>query len=774
MSSLKSPDPAGKDKTRENSDCSPDFTHLQDQFLQLIDLLPLVFFEIDLNGRITRANQSAFEKFGYTREEFTKGLHACEILHESESDRIRRNLAETVKGLGPRDEEYLARHKNGSKFPVRIRCAALIREGKIAGSYGILEDISEKKRAEDTLRIQLAAMETSIDGMAIIRSNGCFMFINKAFAEIFGYKSNQDLIGKSWDLLYDKEMQTLFKETVIPAIRKEGNWRGHATGRRLNGETFHQEISLTSIHGGWFIGVVRDITSKTHAEESLRESEEKFRKISEAAQDAIIMLDGDGNVSYWNEAAENIFGYSREEIFGRDCHLLLAPSEYQKNHITGFNQFRKTGEGRVVGKTSELKAIRKDGAVFPMELSVSAVKIQGSYHAIGIMRDISDRRKMEGELIKAGKLESLGGLAGGIAHDFNNILTGIMGSIYMAKYFSKPGEKVHSLLGEAEKAVFRAKDLSQQLLTFAKGGMPIKEVFSLGPLLKSSTMYALRGLQITSQLEISDDLWDVEVDSTQISQVFDNLISNAIRSMPGGGNLTVSGRNLVIEDNLYHTILPGRYVEVSITDAGCGIPEENIMKVFDPFFSTFPGGNGLGLTIAYSIMKKHDGHIEVSSTPERGSTFKVYLKASEKILESKAKNSRSGELIRGSGRILVMEDEEIVRTVLKEYIEELGYDVDFALDGFKAVDLYRQAMISGQPYIGVIMDLTIKGGMGGQETIKILLQHDPDVKVIVSSGYSQDPVLADFRSYGFSGMIKKPYQIDDLSWVIHDVISNRE
>ncbi|MBN1355835.1 PAS domain S-box protein [bacterium] len=742
------------------------------RYLELTELLPEAYFEMDPEGRIISANHVLREKFGYQKADIDAGLRLLDLMDTGESVRIQAFLDTVFKDPGIHQQEYLGRRKDGGAFPVLIRSKSFFPSFGVDEACGIIQDMSEQKQTQDTLRIQLAAMETSIDGMAIIRKTGEFVFLNKAFTDIYGFSCPRDMIGRSWREMFSDREYLRLKREVIPAVDRSGNWRGRMVGMRQDRTAFRQDLSLTLVRGGWYIMVVRDITSESLAEEALRESEEKFRKISSSAQDAIIMLDNEGNITYWNEAAEKILGYRDREVIGKDCHLLLAPGSYHKAFLSGFREFRHSGAGTVIGKTTDIEAVRKDGSVFPADLSVSSVKIRGAWHAIGIMRDVTHRRKLEEEILKASKLESLGALAGGIAHDFNNILTGLTGSIYMAKHFSRPGDKVHNMLLEAERAVLRAKDLSQQLLSFSKGGSPIKDVISLVPLIRNSMMYSLRGTAIRSKINLPEDLWFVEADPSQMGQVIDNLVTNAVQAMPSGGNIHITGTNCEFAQGDHPALKPGRYVELNIRDEGVGILKDNLTRVFDPFFSTKPGSTGLGLTIAYSIIRKHNGSIQLESTPGQGTLFSVYLQAAADQTHPVWKKEVCRELVRGSGRILVMDDEEIVRNVLKEYLEQMGYSVDLALEGSEAVSKYREAYERNIPFDAVVMDLTVRNGMGGTEAMERLLEIDPAVKAIVSSGYSQDPVMADYRSYGFLGVVRKPFDIEDLSRTIADILNN--
>jgi nitrogen-specific signal transduction histidine kinase/CheY-like chemotaxis protein len=387
----------------------------------------------------------------------------------------------------------------------------------------------------------------------------------------------------------------------------------------------------------------------------------------------------------------------------------------------------------------------------------------------GVTQDITEQKRMEEELLRTQKLESVGLLAGGIAHDFNNILTTILGNTYMAKAEVDPENEIFELLSDMEVASSRAQALTQQLLTFAKGGAPIKEASSIKKVVTESSIFVLRGSKSSCEFSIVEDLWPVDVDVGQISQVIHNVVMNADQAMPDGGKVRIAVENLTIEGKHGLPIKPGGYVRISITDQGLGIDKEDIAKVFDPFFTTKPEGSGLGLATAYSIVKKHDGHMIVKSELGENTTVQIYLPVSER----KAREREEDIVIPGTGKILIMDDEAPLRRMVGRMLKKLGYEPEFAEEGAEAIEMFKTAKETGKPYNAVILDLTVPGGMGGKDTVKKLLEIEPEVKAIVSSGYSDDPVLADFRRYGFKGVLPKPFEPRSLSRVLTQLIRGK-
>jgi signal transduction histidine kinase len=386
-----------------------------------------------------------------------------------------------------------------------------------------------------------------------------------------------------------------------------------------------------------------------------------------------------------------------------------------------------------------------------------------------LLEQMAERQRMEAELLKASKIKSVGVLAAGIAHDFNNLLTGILGYVSLAKVVAQADAQVVAYLSEAEQACQRATALTQQLLTFAKGGTPVRHTVSLIELLQECVGFVLRGANVRGDIQIAADLWPVDVDAGQINQVIHNIVLNAMQAMPGGGTVQVRAENVVLAAGVPFPLPEGRYVKITVQDSGCGIPKEVLTNIFDPYFTTKPEGSGLGLTTAYAIVIKHEGYITIASEVGVGTTVVIYLPASHKAAVSS--QTHAPVPLSGSGRILIVDDEAMIRNLLRQLLESLGYTVECVQDGIEAVAVYQHAQASGQPFAAVILDYTIPGGMGGLETLHRLRDLDPQVKALISSGYANNPLMADWAYYGFSGVVAKPYTIAQLQEALHDVLS---
>jgi len=477
---------------------------------------------------------------------------------------------------------------------------------------------------------------------------------------------------------------------------------------------------------------------------------------------AAFWIDPDARFLYVNEAACNLLGYSSEELRSMSVHA-VDPSFSEETWPETWGKFKQRGT-----LTFETQVQRKDARIIAVEVTVNYLDYKGKEYICAFVRDITEQKRIEEELVKAQKLESIGILAGGIAHDFNNLLTGIMGNISLARLRMEEDSPICEMLQEAENASIRAASLTNQLLTFSKGGEPVKELASIAELIKEAAGFSTRGSNVRCEYSISPDLWSAEVDKGQLSQVINNLIINAQQAMPEGGIVKLSAANITVEKE--HDVLRGgNYVQISVEDEGTGIPKEYLQRIFDPYFTTKQKGSGLGLATSYSIISKHGGLLTVDSEMGAGTTFTIYIPASEQV-NRRDKEGERGVLEGGEGRVLVMDDDEIIRDVAEMILEDIGYDFQLAGDGAEAVELYKEALEGEHSFDAVILDLTVPGGMGGKETMENLIRIDPNVRAIVSSGYSNDPVMADFEKYGFKGIVAKPYNAQELSRILHRII----
>ena len=478
-----------------------------------------------------------------------------------------------------------------------------------------------------------------------------------------------------------------------------------------------------------------------------------------------------------NQVAEDLTGWRQGKAAGQPLQEVFHLINGKTLQPCDDPVIQVLTEGVVLSlDAEEMTIVSNEGTRRRISLTGAPIRDQSgtTLGVVLVFRDITNQLSMEEELLKGQKLESLGILAGGIAHDFNNILTGIVLKTQLARRNWARGNDPSQYFTSIDEATQLATTLTHQLLTFAKGGAPITKSASIRQLLEESTRFVLRGSKIKCNCLIEDDLWIAEIDPGQINQVINNLVINAEQAMPDGGTITLLAGNVqMTSQNRVGELATGRYIKISVEDEGIGIPPENLPRIFDPYFTTKEKGHGLGLAGTYSIIHRHAGYISVESEVDAGTVFTFYVPTSENPaaeIEEAQPLSDTEELGPvGNGRILVMDDEEMIREALGELLKELGYDVAFARDGVEAIALYREALCQGLVFDAVIMDLTIPGGMGGKEAIQELLAVDPTVTAIVSSGYSSDPVMARYEDYGFSAVLAKPLRLDDVTQVLEKV-----
>jgi PAS domain S-box-containing protein len=480
--------------------------------------------------------------------------------------------------------------------------------------------------------------------------------------------------------------------------------------------------------------------------------------------DAVIATDTAGRIVLMNPVAEHLTAWPAPEALGKSIAnvLHLVDEETRQPYKLEVQNMNATSRDRLA---TALVLVSRDGVERMIRHSMAFIRDESLvvFGVVLVLRDVTEDRRQEEDRWRSNKLESIGVLAGGIAHDFNNILTSILANVCLAQFHASPDGDLSRVLADAEKACVTARTLTRQLLTFARGGAPIKATISIGDLLREVT----GGSNTSCAFDIPPDLWLVAVDQGQMAQAISNVIINAVEAMPAGGALAVKAVNLAY-GKLPLMLKAGQYVHITIADQGGGIPKTHLSRIFDPYFTTKAGKSGLGLTTTFSIITRHDGYITAESEYGRGAVFHIYLPAVEgRIIPMETSADR---LIQGRGRMLLMDDEETIRMAVGNMLRMLGYEVDVAADGHEAMKRYQEAMKNNQPFDIVLLDLTVPGGMGGVEAFNQLRRLNPQVRAIVSSGYSDDPVLAQYTSYGFSGMVMKPYGIKELSQVIHDVM----
>jgi len=536
----------------------------------------------------------------------------------------------------------------------------------------------------------------------------------------------------------------------------------------------HEHVSVTQQGPGrWnLVGVIVDITARRDAEMALASEKERLAVTLGTMSEGVITIDALGRVLFINRAAADMIQWNAAETVGREvseiCRLMNAESGLEtvlpvKDILEGGSLAEIPPRTMLRGRSDSMRLV--EGRMAPVADSTS--KRVG---AVFVLRDVTERQRMQEMLQNAARMESVGILAGGIAHDFNNILTAVLANLTLLQVDLAGMPEEANLLDEAVRATKRAGELTLQLLTFAKGGDPVRTAVLLNEVIREAATFALRGSNVKSEFEVPDNLRAANVDRAQISQVIQNLAMNASQAMPDGGALRIAASSEHVATGARPSLAEGDYIRITVSDTGAGIPPEHLGKIFEPYFTTKLQGHGLGLAAVFSIVKKHQGHIEVSSVVGRGSVFTIWLPAAPLPQAAPARNTAAAGVARGK-RVLFMDDEAPILKLAEKLMTRLGLEFGSASNGKEAIELYRAARESGKPFDLVVMDLTIPGGMGGREAISILREIDPGVRAIVSSGYSSDLAMADFRKHGFRGMVAKPYDITQLSAVIRDVLN---
>jgi two-component system, cell cycle sensor histidine kinase and response regulator CckA len=647
------------------------------------------------------------------------------------------------------------------------------------GRRGLITAWHQQERDNAALRQEQAKTQQYLDlvGAAVIAINAdqSVAMVNRAGCRLLEY-SEEEIVGKNWfdHFLPEREREhgrEVFGQLLAGRVDPVKHVENLVVTKSGEERIIAWHNSLMRDEEGFITGTLssgEDITLRRQAQEAIQESLRLRQQILDTIPSPIFYKGIDGRYQGVNQAFLQFYDKTLEQVLGKTVHEVFPKEIADKYLRMDQDLFKHPGIQVYEFHNYDAHGQRRDISLRKATFANKDGSIAG---LAGIMVDITEQKKVEAERLRFSKLESLSTLTGGIAHDFNNIIAAIMGFIEMAQMDNKLGERTRKRLEQAEKGCHRAVDLTKKLLTFAKGGAPVKKPMFIGQLINESVQVALIGSNVKCEIDIPIDLWPVEVDEAQITQAMHNIVINAQQAMPDGGTIQISAGNTILADDPEVPLTSGKYVTVACTDQGSGILPENLTRIFDPYFSTKNKGSGLGLAAAYSIIKGHGGHLAVDSKMGTGSTFIFYLPTSDQ--EVQPQEEPAEELVPGQGRILVMDDEEMILDLLQQMLSQIGYEVECARDGHEAMALYEDAKRSGRRFAAVIMDLTIPGGMGGKEAIKFLLEFDPHCKAIVSSGYSDDSIMADFQKYGFSGVIAKPYKVSELSKILHNVIINK-
>ncbi len=650
---------------------------------------------------------------------------------------------------------------------------------------GVVTDVTRRHEAEEARRLT----EVHLD--QILKGADCILFQ----AVVTGDPDKE----LKWSMFIPPSVlyRRIFGEDAVPGdylwtkevIPEWGSLRAKSRDALRRGVTdYEQEFNVTSLGrsfvlrehvkvtspgpGIWsLVGVIFDVTAARETEGELAAEKERLAVTLGSMTEGVVTIGAQGRVLFLNRAASELSQWAGAEAVNRDVSEVCILQNAASGHNLPIELKAVLEQGvhvelprhtRMVGRNGRMRLV--EGRLIPV--SDSSSKRVG---AVLVLRDITESQHIEEQLQRAAKMESVGILAGGIAHDFNNILTAILSNLTLLELDLRDTPAVTPMLKEAILATKRAGELTQQLLTFSKGGDPVRTAVQLDDVLKEAALFSSRGSNVKVEFDMPSDLWPADVDKAQIGQVIQNLVINANQAMPSGGTIRIVASNRHVDPGAHSVLAEGDFVCISVADTGAGIAPENIERIFDPYFTTKVQGNGLGLATVFSIIRRHQGHIEVSSTQGQGTTFAFWLPAATDA-NPRASAHPFFEGATKRAKVLFMDDEEPIVKVAEKLMKRMGLDFEAVPDGRKAIEAYRTAKEAGRPFDLVVMDLTIPGGMGGREAISVLRDYDPKVRAIVSSGYSSDLAMADFRKHGFRGVVAKPYDISELATVIRAVL----
>ena len=645
------------------------------------------------------------------------------------------------------------------------------------------EELQRTQLEAETARDRYATLfDFTPVGYATLDGQGRILEANLTLCHLVGVLRSA-ILQKKFEQFVDPEDQPAFRLYLETLKKKAGTHssdvltlRHSDTPHRVRLESCQETEESSGLESLFRIAVV-DVTERERIAAAEEEQKALMEVVVGGVMDAVVTTDEDQRIVLFNEAAAKMFRCHASSAIGQpiDCFI---PERLREGHYMNHRQFwQATVATRQMGVARDVIVQRADGKEFSAEVTILKIEVKGWGKGKGktlfsvVLRDITDQCRQQEEQQRISKLNSLGVLAGGLAHNFNNLLTAILGNVFVAKLRMVPqDDPLAQNLVQAEKACLDAKELAQQLLTFAKGGAPVKTSIAVEDLLRKSTIFALSGSSISCHFGIPEDLWPLDADPGQLWQVIQNVTINARQSMPQGGHFTVKVENVALKDPTpppSPSLIPGNYVKISFEDQGTGIEDRQLSNIFDPYYTTKPDAPGLGLAIVHSIIQQHDGHISVTSKVGMGTTFTVYLPASYSTPDSG--QQRVPTIKTARGRVLVMDDEQSIRRIAEDALTYFGYEVASVPDGQAAIDVVSQSLAYGKKFEVVILDLTIPGAMGGKEVIQHLKRVDPQIKAIVTSGYSDDPILCDFQKHGFHGSLVKPYEIYDLATILESL-----
>jgi PAS domain S-box-containing protein len=746
----------------------------EQRFRELAEMLPETVFEIDLTGRVTFVNRSAFGTFGYTPQDLEEGLIGFDLLSPEDRGRALANMAKVLKGEDLGLTEYTALTRSGERIPVLLHSAAILRDGQAVGIRGFMINIRERKQVELALRESeernRRILETVPDWIAIARvEDGLFREVNEYFTRMMGY-TREEVIGRT-SIELGLFLQPADRVRIVESLRETGEVNNvEIRMRTKQGVVLDTLVSARRINfqgEDCMVSVVTDITGRKKAEQELI----RLATVVEQAAEGILITESDGTISYANPAFSMLSGFSSAELVGRNIRTMKCD-----RHDDGF--YRHIWSTVTAGNVWKgfIFHQAKEGTVKELESTLSPIRDSTGevINFVSINRDATQERSLEAQLRQAQKLEAMGTLAGGIAHDFNNILSAIIGFTELAHLDATDQPGMQAQLQEVLKGAKRARDLVKQILTFSRQGQQERKPVDVRIILKE----ALRLLRATlpSTIEIRQTIGagcgPVEADPTQIHQVLMNLCTNAAHAMrEKGGVLEIELQPVQFgrpEIQRFPGLRSGFYLELTVKDSGHGIAPENLERIFDPYFTTKDKGEGtgLGLAVVQGIVKAHRGAIFAESRTGEGASFHVLLPVIE--IEAAAEREPAAELKRGGERVLLVDDESDLVEMGRLMLERLGYSVAVRTSSIEALELFKS---DPDRFQLVITDMTMPN-MTGDQLAQKLLEIRPRLPVILCTGYSERMTEARAREMGIKAFVMKPVVMQDLSVTIRKVLEN--
>lgn len=796
---------------------------LQRDFNQsMFDTAQVIILVLEPDGRISTFNPYMEEISGYKLEE-VKGKYWFDVFIPKRNRENTRDLFKNaIDNIQTRGNVDVIVTKDGRERAIEWYDKTLKNiRGKVVGLLAVGQDVTERQWEENALiesnERYRSTLDNMIEGCQIIGRGYRYLYLNDSAIKQ-GRQNKENLLGHTMMEVYPGIENTEMFYFLRQCLEKGIPHRMENEFSFPDGSTGWSELGMQPVPEGVFI-LSLDITERKQAEARVnrlnltlrsirnvnqlltreKDRDRLIQKVCDSLVEGrsfesawIVLLDESHKPTVWAATNTSSDFVALIDSFGQENipHCVQKAFKQKKAVVTEDPNTMCTG-CPIRGGTDQIGSMTIrlgiEGNIYGVMCVSMPRNLLSDKDEIALFEEVATdiafalrdmelgtkNEFLEKERLRTAKLESVGTLAGGIAHDFNNLLAGIIGNIGLAKMSVKPSDAAYEMLDEAEKAGMRARDLTRQLLTFAKGGKPVKTLVNIAKLIEESAVFAMRGSNVKLELSLPDDLWSVEADEGQISQVINNLVINADEAMPSGGILRIKAGNLAMKGAGSLPLPSGNYVYIDVKDTGTGMTQEHLDRIFEPYFTTKQRGSGLGLTTAYSIIKNHGGYIFAESRLNKGSTFHIYLPPSKKTAKGgkKVATVNSGQ---AGGKVLVMDDEEIIRKMLKNMLSTAGYQVELSDEGNEALEKYTQAMRAQDPFDAVIMDLTIPGGIGGKEAIKKLLEIDPQATVIVSSGYATDPIMSEYKEYGFKEVIAKPYSVQQLRETLSGLLTKRK